>query len=97
MKSRNIALSGLCLSIVSFVPLAGCEYEEDDVHSQAEPENKMIEQSKQRSSSGSSYGNDSYGASLGADKRSAKSVIAGAEQHSRNVANQADELSKPDG
>ena len=96
MKSRNLALSGLCLAVASFIPLAGCEYEEDDVHSQAEPENKMIEQSKQRSSSGSSYGNDSYGASLGAAKRSAKGVIAGAEQHSQNVANQADELSKPD-
>ncbi len=95
MKCRNLALSGLCLTVASFLPLAGCEYEEDDVHSQAEPENKMIEQSRQRSSSGTNFG-DRPNSSLGAAKRSAKGIIAGAEQHSQNVANQADELAKPD-
>lgn len=96
MKNRNLTLSGLCLAVASFVPLAGCEYEEDDLHSQAEPESKMVEQPPQRPSGGMGYGEDSYGATLGAARRSAKGVIAGAEQHSQNVANQADELAKPD-
>ena len=95
MKSRNLALSGLCLAVASFLPLAGCEYEEDDVHSQAEPENKMMNQPQQKPSGGTDFAN-TPNSSLGAAKRSATSVISAAEQHSQNVANQADELTKPD-
>ena len=95
MKSRNLALSGLCLAVASFLPLAGCEYEDDDVHSQAVQETEMMNQPQRKSSSGTDFGN-TPNSSLGAAKRSAKGVIASAEQHSKNVANQADELSKPD-
>ena len=52
MKNRNLTWSGLCLAVASFVPLAGCEYEEDDLHSQAEPESKSGEQPRQRPSGG---------------------------------------------
>lgn len=95
MKNRNLASAGLCLAVASFATLAGCEYEEDDLHSQAEPENKMIEQPQQRPSGGMGYG-DTPNSALGAARRSATSIISGAEQHSQNVANQADELAKPD-
>ena len=96
MTNRNLAWSGLCLAVASFATLAGCEYEEDDLHSQAEPEGKMVEQPQQRPSGGMGYGEDSYGATLGAARRSAAGIISAAEQHSQNVANQADELAKPD-
>lgn len=95
MKNRNFALSGLCLAAATFISLAGCEYEEEDVHSQAEPESNMIQQPQQKRSSGTDFMN-TPNSSLGAAKRSAINVISAAEQHSQNVANQADELTKPD-
>ena len=96
MKNRNISLSGFCLVIASFATLTGCEYEEDDVHSQAEPETNMIQQPQQKRSSGTDFAN-TPNSSLGAARRSATSIISAAEQHSQNVANQADELAKPGG
>ena len=57
MKNRNISLSGFCLMIASFATLTGCEYEEDDVHSQAEPETNMIQQPQQKRSSGTDFAN----------------------------------------